>query len=87
MFDVQPPPAVYDHAFHGAMHVYQHRMGEVDRYCLGTPVYGCSPIGGVGGTCDIRIVTPGKDGVTKEFYMRVLRHERAHCNGWPAGHP
>lgn len=85
--DVQPPPAIYDHTFRGTLRIHHHRMGEVNSYCLGTPVYGCSPIGGIKGVCDIRIVTPGIDGIEKSFYMRVLRHEIAHCNGWPAGHP
>lgn len=88
MLDVQAPPAVYDHQFHGTVQIHQHRMGEVERYCgLFTPVLGCTPIGGLGGVCHINIVTPGLDGISKSFYLRVLRHEMAHCNGWPAGHP
>lgn len=86
-FYVQSPPAIYDHAFPGKTYIVNMRLHEIDAACGGIPVLGCAPIGGIDGVCLIKAVTPGYDGIAKALYLRIIRHERGHCLGWPASHP
>ena len=83
MMWIEPPPQ-YDHA--PPMAVIEHVMSaaEVDRLCIGLmhgtgngqPWSGCGRIAADGKCYILHIGTP-----------QVRRHERAHCAGWPAGHP
>ena len=80
-YPVAKPPARYDHAFAGKTTVTRYAtIAEVTQRC-GTflLVLGCAPIGGIGGVCNIQIARVGQDD-------QLIRHERAHCNGWAAGH-
>jgi hypothetical protein len=74
------PPARFDHP-HPNMVVRYLTPAEVDALCRriggrapkGLPILGCSK----GGPRACAIVLPLDDDGT------ILRHERAHCNGWP----
>jgi hypothetical protein len=85
------PPSEYDHPYHGGTLVTTkvRDQDEVRRLCPGAQftmgvALACSyPI--VGG-CMV-VVAPEAD--IKAFSMElnlVMRHEVAHCNGWPADH-
>ena len=66
-------PARYDHAFKGKVIIH-----EMDA-CKG-----CSGFthGARNGVCEIYVVRSGN-----WIESVVIRHELAHCNGWPANHP
>jgi hypothetical protein len=66
--------------------VHNHFLYEMPKYCDRWQ-NACAPIGiSHNEVCHIDILTPGQDGVTPKFYIKLLRHEEAHCNGWPADH-
>lgn len=74
------PPAIYDHPFAGMREIIAVPFDDIYSHCKPYTVYACAP------------VAP-KDGVCRIFYVAgkmtpdLLRHETAHCNGWPADHP
>ena len=92
------PPAHYDH-WHPALVIQEMDFYEVDPLCRGRfprsnfppvtgsqRIMGCADIGD--GTEPCRIVVPRLGGnVSDERRAMIIRHERAHCNGWPANHP
>jgi hypothetical protein len=84
------PPPQYDHAFRGHMVAVVTEIDDVQEICraLDVPIadgevlLGCaqwSP-----GLCLVVAASGLTGGATTED---VIRHERAHCNGWPWGHP
>lgn len=73
------PPPSYDHPFAGKLELHGVAIDEIYPHCKPFTGYACAPIKAVG-TCDIYFVI-GK--LTPDLF----RHERAHCNGWPADHP
>ena len=83
---VTTPPARYDHP-HPDMLVIERSPAEVDRICraigahsrANSRIVACAPIG----KARCAIVIP-KNHPQK---AALIRHERAHCNGWPANHP
>jgi hypothetical protein len=86
LYTVEIPPAIYDHPFPGRVTTSNHFLYEIPKYCDRWQI-ACAPIGiNHAETCHIHILTPGQDGVTLEFYLKLKRHEEAHCNGWPADH-
>lgn len=76
------PPAIYDHPYPGEVRFHLGQGGEmtaIDGPCfpwLGS--HACAKV--IGGVCHIWVL---KDKLTPA----LLRHELAHCNGWPADHP
>jgi hypothetical protein len=81
------PPELYDHPYTQPMMVTRVDSVEEVRTLCKTPLswgYGCAyrfP-----GWCHIIIAGDDileKAGVTREI---VMRHENAHCNGWPKDH-
>lgn len=74
---VARPPAQFDHTFRGPTTIRYLSLDQLARLC-GGPALGCTAIGGP--RCDINIARIGQD-------AELIRHERAHCNGWPAWHP
>lgn len=72
------PPKKYDHPYAGKVYVFQNF----------TPL----AVGAFWPTYGYTFVIPGTNAciiqVWKPYYNASLyRHERAHCNGWPAWHP
>ena len=59
---------------------------EVERLCpnfgSGTPFNACAVL--EHHTCYVFI---RNDGIHEDFYADLVRHEMAHCRGWPADHP
>lgn len=80
---VQPPPARYDHPFRGRLVI--NYVDDIVRSCQAGNVFGrvvgCAYLGR--GQCTILIAK----GVSEQMRQDLIRHETAHCNGWPANHP
>lgn len=88
------PPAEYDKPFGGTMYVYRHAPEHVPGECrklfelAGLDIFvwptqtGCAAFRGE--TCIVIIRDRTVQDITPEA---ILRHERGHCNGWPADHP
>lgn len=80
------PPAHYDHP-HPDMLVIERSPAEVDRICRAigahsrsnSRIVACAPIGKARCAIVIPVSHPQK--------AALVRHERGHCNGWPADHP
>lgn len=73
------PPPQYDHPFHGQVVIEQSYGGELT--AMGGP---CFPwLGAYACAKPVCYVYVMKGKLTPE----LLRHEIAHCNGWPADHP
>ena len=92
------PPKEYDHPYAGLgigklEIIYAESQDEVRRLCPGSVfpkagAYGCahSEYTGYAGGCKI-IVAPAADMNWAGIWMALtIRHEIAHCNGWPADH-
>lgn len=83
------PPARFDHSYSGKMIVHRLPQAQIINVCakvLGKRSmiqHGCSAKP-KNGRCEIWIVDKTYMSATPEA---VLRHERGHCNGWPANHP
>jgi hypothetical protein len=85
------PPAQYDRPYPGKITVTRAEHSQMHKLCAGaspvmpTILYGCAK--GNAEHCTIVIVS---DDVLDRFNISaemLLRHERAHCNGWPWHHP
>jgi hypothetical protein len=74
---VMPPPVRYDHATAKPWHIVSMPEPALDDRCHQKVL-----------ACTYRL-----NGCTTyirpqlRHYELLLRHERAHCNGWPANHP
>lgn len=90
---ILPPPVRYDHA-HPAMTVKE--VMAVDTACRATfpafgpargnhAILGCAEVGDGRKPC--LAIVPRLHMVTPERWAAIVRHERSHCNGWPADHP
>lgn len=88
------PPEQYDRAPDVQVNITTMPYMKIDRVCRwpmqsaegeGGRIEGCARF--LGKVC--YVVVPSVDGVlvTKATQQRLLRHELAHCNGWPADHP
>lgn len=92
------PPARFDH-WHPNLIIQEMDYFDVDPLCRGRfprsnfppvtgsqRIMGCADIGNGAAPC--RIVVPiGGGAISDEKRALIIRHERAHCNGWPANHP
>jgi hypothetical protein len=80
---VLEPPARYDHRYAGPVIERVLPLGVAREVCahMGAAADACSWV--THHTC--YIVIP-RDGPVSDLRAYV-RHERAHCNGWPANHP
>jgi len=95
---VTKPPKRYDHAYRGLI-IVEKSYGGIDLFCRARfpgsrfraasgkgRITGCAEIGNGRRPC--RIYVPKRGGVITDAYRTaVIRHERAHCNGWPSSHP
>src|SRR5262245_2686609 len=81
------PPEEFDHEFKGELKVVRGTQAQLREACPGTFNLGWNAIGcaipSLGGTvCTIYILNDqGLQSIGWEGEV-VLRHERAHCNGW-----
>ncbi len=82
MFDIPPPQ--YDYPYKGQLVInYILSQEEINRRCYSVSMatVGCAFLGE--GHCTILIWR----GVTEKRMEVLIRHEVAHCNGWPKDHP
>jgi hypothetical protein len=89
------PPKQYDMPYTGQLRLWdvasQERMREI---CPSShwgdggvnSALGCAKVFTSLNKCDIYIVNKDVMKQAKTAYSSVLRHELAHCNGWPADH-
>lgn len=89
--NVQTPPARYNHTFQGKLQVMEVTRPWLVYYC-GAMAQACAPVGGERkGLCTVTLPKIGtrfiEGKVDLEGWKALYRHERAHCNGWPANHP
>lgn len=79
------PPARYDHEPRAAYHVSYMPQEKLQRICAGEVhtqgdmVLGCS-------MPDVGLIFMAK-GLKADVADVILRHEKAHLNGWPHSHP
>lgn len=95
-FTVDPPPATYDRP-HPNLVIVETPTGKVRNMCgrlLGRRnfersgrLHACASIGDGRSPCVIVLPKVGEGGISKRDRQALLRHERAHCNGWPGNHP
>jgi hypothetical protein len=94
----EAPPAEYDHPFMGRLRVIivddLKTLENRCHYSLIVPVVACARPRAVFGEqvekgMDCVIVRFNDDIIVKDggTVNVVMRHELAHCNGWPADHP
>ena len=89
--NVAKPPARYDHSFKGRLQVMEVSRPWLVYYC-GPMAQACAPVGGEKpGLCTIVVPKLGtrfiEGKVDLDGWKSIYKHERAHCNGWPANHP
>src|SRR5688572_29383399 len=95
----QEPPARYDHT-HKSLRILERNYYEVDPLCramfprtrfpLATDTHrilGCAGIGDGERPCWIIVPRSGERFISETRRAEIIRHERAHCNGWPGHHP
>jgi hypothetical protein len=79
------PPAIYDHPFSGELLIKRVPRDEANRMCNAYVISRTGSVAGcsysMGNRCVVIISTDSL--YDKEA---VLRHEIAHCNGWPGDH-
>lgn len=85
MIGWETPPAIYDHAPDGPYYIEHRTLVDVNQMCKalgveGLFVWGCAIPAKTG--CYVIIPLLGKGGVGTWQYLRIRRHELAHCNGW-----
>ncbi len=82
------PPARFDHPIKGKMIIHYQSLFQVmwGGPCAGT-CWAYTYIPARGATvCHSYIPVVGRK-VNLEGQRELIRHERGHCNGWPANHP
>ena len=82
------PPARFDHPYAGDVDLRQISRANVWKECsrngavkMRRDVAGCSRV--EAGACIIHLAMKTRRAPLQE----ILRHEIAHCNGWPGNHP
>ncbi len=82
------PPARFDHEFSGNLTIYRVNRANVQAECsdggrlaVRKDVAGCAI--SEGNDCTIYLAMKTR----RAPIEAILRHEIAHCNGWPANHP
>ena len=93
------PPKRYDHA-HAALIIVQKPYRKVDPLCRAMfprsrfpaatethRIAGCAEVGDGRRPCRIFVPKRGEGIITEAHRAAIIRHERAHCNGWPSHHP
>ena len=98
-FATQAPPARFDHP-HPSLQILERDYLDVDPICrvmfprarfpLATNTHrilGCAEVGDGKRPCWIIVPRTGEGLISEEGRAEIIRHERAHCNGWPSDHP
>lgn len=96
--EVALPPSEFDHPYPGTVDVVNLPAGSVAMACMNASgatvpnfAEACSwqeihlSQTSVSGTC--HIIAPDEHDVGKNRLTKLIRHETAHCNGWPKNHP
>lgn len=91
------PPARYDRA-HPDLRVERFAYLDVDPQCRKAfpktklpaatdthRITGCAPVSD--GKLPCFVMMPRRGDLPPAHLEAIFRHERAHCNGWPADHP
>lgn len=94
----EPPPPRYDKA-HPALVIIEKNYLDIDPVCrtmfprskfpAATETHritGCADLGDGSRPCRIFVPRAGEGMISAEHRAAIIRHERAHCNGWPANH-
>jgi hypothetical protein len=89
------PPARYSGAYKGDLVIHHASMREIMyRRCFVRtvgPGFSCTYMEELPGRCTIWMPRVGARAgmtlITQGIYRQMLRHELAHCNGWPPNHP
>jgi hypothetical protein len=87
------PPAQYDKPYTGRLTVdtvpTQRALAEICPIAAArTPnLIGCAMRAHDGSHCRIVLVAEGVVVALGSSRARIMRHEIAHCNGWPGDHP
>lgn len=86
------PPTQYDHPFKGDLIVIRTSMRHVREICPpfqpGIPPVACATHDNPATWCRITLAHDEDfQAVGWNDPQQILRHETAHCNGWPADHP
>jgi hypothetical protein len=94
----QPPPERFDHA-HPALIIVERDYRAVDPVCrqmfprskfpAATETHritGCAEIGDGQRPCHIWVPRADEGVISAEHRAAIVRHETAHCNGWPSNH-
>jgi hypothetical protein len=80
-----PPPKRYDHAFAGKLEVRRLPAAEAHELCQAHLISRSGKVAGCAFHMDGRcLIVLNVD--TLYDHDEVLRHEMAHCNGWPEDH-
>jgi hypothetical protein len=79
------PPTRYDRPYYGQLIIVQQSLAGIRRSCR-DPYCWAWTYGDEGGKCTIYLPKVGSS-ISRAFFNKLYRHERAHCNGWPANHP
>jgi len=78
------PPKQYDHPYKGELHVYYADEFNMKAQCFapenGNKVWGCAFVWPK--SCDVWIL----NSEDADSQAQIMRHEIAHCNGWPPDH-
>jgi hypothetical protein len=89
IYDRRPPPGRYDHPFNGKL-LLQHAddLAQLRGVCNNdTHALGCAFPRPEERSCWI-LLAPKDDIAKAQFPLeQLIRHEIAHCNGWPVDHP
>ena len=91
---VQAPPSAFDREA-ANMRIWHYAPAKVDDLCRRLVTHPRNPYrsGGngtfnacaIGGPSQCILIMPKRSMVTTVSYDQLLRHERAHCNGWSHG--
>jgi hypothetical protein len=88
------PPEEYDYPYMGQLEITIHTQDEIRALCTvykqwpfsKYPALACN-VRFLTGRCRIRMAPPEDHVAAGTTFDVVLRHEMAHCNGWPGTHP
>ncbi len=93
------PPERFDHE-HPSLRIVEQNYFDVDGACramfpsVAFPaatdthrVTGCAKVSDGANPCWIVVPRRGEGVISEAYRAKIIRHERAHCNGWPSDHP
>lgn len=77
-------PEKYDHPFPGVIYMMKATPDDTHTFC-GSPAAIACTVGHTDKECWV-VVNEKYYLASKYWHDFIIRHERAHCNGWPADH-